>query len=122
MRFPSERVEAGAGFDTFFEAEHEPLFKALYFVTGNRHDAEELMQDAFLQGYEDAEALVAAFVEGYEQVRRWPEVDVQTFDALIAARRLHQLNLGLNLRKPGLERFVADHAVLIGGWMRQKPT
>ncbi|MEX2407407.1 MAG: hypothetical protein WD834_08700 [Actinomycetota bacterium] len=25
------------------------LFKALYFVTGNRHDAEELMQDAFLR-------------------------------------------------------------------------
>jgi DNA-directed RNA polymerase specialized sigma24 family protein len=26
-----------------------PLFKALYFVTGNREDAEELMQDASLK-------------------------------------------------------------------------
>jgi len=48
VKFPSERVEAWARFDTFFEEEHERLFKALYFVTGNRHDAEELMQDAFV--------------------------------------------------------------------------
>ena len=52
VRFPSERVEAWARFDTFFEEEHERLFKALYFVTGNRHDAEELMQDAFLRLWE----------------------------------------------------------------------
>jgi RNA polymerase sigma factor (sigma-70 family) len=52
VRFPSERVEAWARFDTFFEEEHERLFKALYFVTGDRHDAEELMQDAFLKLWE----------------------------------------------------------------------
>ena len=52
MRFPTERVETWARFDTFFEEEHERLFKALYFVTGNRHDAEELMQDAFLKLWE----------------------------------------------------------------------
>jgi DNA-directed RNA polymerase specialized sigma24 family protein len=44
VRLPSNRVEERAHFDTFFEEEHERLFKALYFVTGNRHDAEELMQ------------------------------------------------------------------------------
>lgn len=52
MQFPVERVEARARFDEFFEDEHERLFKALYFVTGNRHDAEELMQDAFLRLWE----------------------------------------------------------------------
>lgn len=52
VQFPSERVEARARFDTFFEEEHERLFKALYFVTGNRHDAEELMQDAFVSLWE----------------------------------------------------------------------
>jgi RNA polymerase sigma-70 factor, ECF subfamily len=46
--FPSERVRVSARFDDFFEEEHERLFRALYFVTGNRHDAEELMQDAFV--------------------------------------------------------------------------
>jgi RNA polymerase sigma-70 factor, ECF subfamily len=47
-----EAVEAWARFDDFFEGEHERLFKALYFVTGNRHDAEELMQDAFMRLWE----------------------------------------------------------------------
>ena len=52
VRFPSERVEAWAHFDTFFEEEHQRLYKALYFVTGNRQDAEELMQEAFLKLWE----------------------------------------------------------------------
>ena len=52
VRFPSDRVEAWARFDTFFEDEHQRLYKALFFVTGNRQDAEELMQDAFLKLWE----------------------------------------------------------------------
>jgi RNA polymerase sigma factor (sigma-70 family) len=52
VRFPAERVEARARFDEFFEDENERLFKALYFVTGNRHDAEDLMQEAFLKLWE----------------------------------------------------------------------
>jgi RNA polymerase sigma factor (sigma-70 family) len=52
VRFPTERAQVRARFDDFFEEEHERLFKALYFVTGNRHDAEELMQDAFLKLWE----------------------------------------------------------------------
>ena len=52
VEFPAERVEAWARFDTFFEEEHERLFKALYFVTGDRQDAEDLMQDAFLRLWE----------------------------------------------------------------------
>ena len=52
VAFPSERGEAWARFDDFFEEEHERLYKALYFVTGNRHDAEELMQDAFVKLWE----------------------------------------------------------------------
>jgi len=52
LRFPQERVEGWARFDTFFLEEHERLFKALYFVTGNCEDAEELMQEAFLKLWE----------------------------------------------------------------------
>ena len=58
MRFSSGEVEAGARFDVFFEEERQRLFKALYFVTGNKHDAEELTQDAFLKLWE-----------------RWDEID-----------------------------------------------
>jgi RNA polymerase sigma-70 factor, ECF subfamily len=52
VRLPTERVEAWARFDTFFLEEHDRLFKALYFVTGNRQDAEELMQEAFMKLWE----------------------------------------------------------------------
>jgi RNA polymerase sigma-70 factor (ECF subfamily) len=52
VRLPTERVEAWARFDTFFQEEHGRLFKALYFVTGNRQDAEELMQEAFMKLWE----------------------------------------------------------------------
>src|SRR6476661_2977033 len=58
VRFTSEEVEAGARFDVFYEEERERLFKALYFVTGNRDDAEELTQDAFVKLWE-----------------RWDEID-----------------------------------------------
>ena len=39
VRFPTERVEARALFDTFVEDEHERLYKALHFVTGSREEA-----------------------------------------------------------------------------------
>ena len=41
-----------ADFSAFFAEEHRKVFKALYFVTGNRADAAELMQDAFLKLWE----------------------------------------------------------------------
>lgn len=52
VTLPSERVRVVRQFDVLFEDEHERLFKALYFVTGDRQDAEELMQDAFLKLWE----------------------------------------------------------------------
>jgi RNA polymerase sigma-70 factor (ECF subfamily) len=52
VRFPTERVEARGRFDEFVEDEHERLYKALYFVTGSREEAEDLSQDAFLALWE----------------------------------------------------------------------
>ena len=52
MEVPTERVDAWAQFDAFVEEEHERLFKALYFVTGSREDAEDLSQDAFMKLWE----------------------------------------------------------------------
>jgi RNA polymerase sigma-70 factor, ECF subfamily len=46
------RVDEAASFDAFFMEEHERLFGALYFVTGDRRDAEDLMQDAFAKLWE----------------------------------------------------------------------
>ena len=36
-------------FENLFAAEHQRLFQAMYLITGNTEDAEELMQDAFLK-------------------------------------------------------------------------
>jgi len=42
----------GPDFREFFEGEHRQLFKTLYFVTGSRADAADLMQEAFLKLWE----------------------------------------------------------------------
>jgi RNA polymerase sigma factor (sigma-70 family) len=49
---PTEHVDAWARFDTFIADEHEHLYKALYFVTGSREDAEDLSQEAFMKLWE----------------------------------------------------------------------
>ena len=51
IRFPVTEP-APPDFAAFFAEEHRGLYKALYFVTGNRADAAELMQDAFLKLWE----------------------------------------------------------------------
>ena len=48
----SDRAPDPLEFATFYAEEHEHLFKALYFVTGHRADAYDLMQDAFLKLWE----------------------------------------------------------------------
>lgn len=39
-------------FEQFFEIESPTMFRRLCLVTGNRHEAEEVMQDAFLKVFE----------------------------------------------------------------------
>jgi RNA polymerase sigma-70 factor, ECF subfamily len=47
-----ESAAATPDFATFFAEEHPRVFKALFFVVGNRADAAELAQDAFLKLWE----------------------------------------------------------------------
>ncbi len=88
MTLPSEGVQTRASFDVFFEEERERLFKALYFVTGNRHDAEELTQDAFLKLWE-----------------RWDEIDqindptAYLFRVALNAFRLRRRRASMAVRK-----------------------
>jgi RNA polymerase sigma factor (sigma-70 family) len=42
----------GRTFEDFYEANHRRLFTALCLVTGNRAEAEEIMQEAFLRVFE----------------------------------------------------------------------
>jgi len=43
-----EELEWSRTFEAFYQAEARTLFRRLWLVTGNRAEAEELMQDAFL--------------------------------------------------------------------------
>lgn len=45
----AREAEARLTFEEFFETEHARLFGALCFITGDRDEAEEIMQDAFLR-------------------------------------------------------------------------
>ena len=48
----SEPLEASRSFETFYDAESQTLFRRLWLVTGDRAEAEEIMQDAFLKVWE----------------------------------------------------------------------
>ncbi len=54
--------EPGLTFEAFFETERARLLRALYVLTGNAQEAEEILQDAFL-----------ALWERWEQVSRMDE-------------------------------------------------
>ena len=47
-----EGMSEAQSFEEFFESESPTLFWRLCLVTGNRHEAEEVMQDAFLNVFE----------------------------------------------------------------------
>ena len=52
LRRDREAPVTPSSFDELFFDHHDRLYRALYFVTGSREDAEELMQDAFLKLWE----------------------------------------------------------------------
>ncbi len=49
-----QAVEPGGAdpFEILYEAEHDRLYRALYLLTGRSHEAEELMQEAFVRLWE----------------------------------------------------------------------
>ena len=46
------RPALSVSFEDFYEIEHAALFGALVLITGSRHEAEDVMQDAFLRMWE----------------------------------------------------------------------
>jgi Ser/Thr protein kinase RdoA (MazF antagonist) len=70
-----------------------------------------------IRTYDEPARLLDAFRTGYVSLRPWPEMSTEELDALVASRRIQQLNLGLHVRKPGLDAFVARHAERLRAWM-----
>jgi RNA polymerase sigma-70 factor (ECF subfamily) len=64
---PRQAEQAGPqDFEDFFATWHRPLYRALWLVTRNRHEAEEVMQDAFLKVWERWDRVAAMdSPEGY---------------------------------------------------------
>jgi RNA polymerase sigma-70 factor (ECF subfamily) len=63
-----ERAEValGTSFESFFESQQATLYRRLCLLTGNRTEAEELMQDAFLRLWERWDRVAAmSDPEGY---------------------------------------------------------
>jgi RNA polymerase sigma-70 factor (ECF subfamily) len=52
-------VGQATAFEEFFLAEHERLFQALYLLTGDRFEADDLAQEALLRAYERWDRVVA---------------------------------------------------------------
>jgi RNA polymerase sigma-70 factor (ECF subfamily) len=48
-----------AGFEAFFEQQHQRLFRALWLLTRNHQEAEEILQDAFLRLWERWDRVIA---------------------------------------------------------------
>ena len=88
MPFPAELVEARARFDEFVEDEHERLYKALYFVTGSREDAEDLSQEAFLKLW-----------ERWDQVDRIGDPTGYLFRVALNSFRMRRRRAAVALRK-----------------------
>jgi DNA-directed RNA polymerase specialized sigma24 family protein len=49
---PAEESAPPASFEAFFESGHGRLLRALFLVTGNAQEAEEIVQDAFVAVWE----------------------------------------------------------------------
>ena len=60
LESPEQRgADAQPRFEDFFEDQHRTLYRALWLATGNTHEAEEIMQDAFLKLWERWERIAA---------------------------------------------------------------
>ena len=72
---------------------------------------------ASLHRFDETGRLHEHFRRGYAAVRSWPDVGSDVMAALIAARRLHQLNLTLNLNRPDAAEAVERMTRSIANWM-----
>jgi len=52
LREPTRPQAAEDSFEAFFQEQYTNLLRAMYLVTGNRHEAEEVTQDAFVRALE----------------------------------------------------------------------
>lgn len=81
----ARRVET---FEDFFHANYERLLRAMYLATGNRHEAEDLAQDA-----------MARVLERWERIRRLEDPSAYVFRIALNRRRslLRRLSVAIRM-------------------------
>jgi RNA polymerase sigma-70 factor, ECF subfamily len=52
VTLPGPPAEPDCTFEEFFQAEYPSILRAMFLVTGDRHEAEEIVQDAFVRACE----------------------------------------------------------------------
>jgi RNA polymerase sigma-70 factor (ECF subfamily) len=80
-----ERIEA---FEDFFHAHHERLLRAMYLATGDRHEADDLAQEAFVRVF-----------ERWERVRDMEDPIGYLYRAALNLRRSRLRRLAVAARK-----------------------
>jgi len=99
LPFPATAVPAehdDEAFDRFFDANRERLHSALWLITRDAHEAEEVAQDAFVR-----------VLERWDRVRRLDDPDGYLFRTAMNVHRNRLRRAGLALRriaKPSPER------------------
>jgi RNA polymerase sigma factor (sigma-70 family) len=91
----ARRVET---FEDFFHANYERLLRAMYLATGNRHEAEDLAQDA-----------MARVLERWDRVRSVEDPIGYMFRVALNRRRslLRRLTVAVS-KAPGTQRETSD--------------
>jgi RNA polymerase sigma factor (sigma-70 family) len=90
LRSDTNAPEPGrsSDFEAFFADQHGPLFRALVLLTRNRHEAEEVMQDAFL-----------ALWERWEHVARGPDPVAYLYKTALNAWRSRRRRAAVAVRR-----------------------
>jgi RNA polymerase sigma-70 factor (sigma-E family) len=89
---PFDVADAGS-FEAFFEANFERLLRAVYLVTGNRGEAEDLAQEAFVK-----------VLERWDRVRRTENPAGYLYRTAINAHHSRLRRLAVAARKPWSRR------------------
>jgi RNA polymerase sigma-70 factor (ECF subfamily) len=90
--------EPVGSFEEFFDQHYERLLRAMYLAIGDRHEAEDLAQDALVRVY-----------ERWDQVREMERPDGYLYQT------------ALNLRRSRLRRLATATRKLLGGRSQEAP-
>jgi RNA polymerase sigma-70 factor (ECF subfamily) len=90
------------GFESFFEADYQRLCQALYLLTGDRFEAEEVAQEAMTR-----------VLERWDRVRVMQSPTGYAFRTALNIQRNRVRRLAVRARRVFVEAPVADHGPLV---------